>query len=189
LDQELRQMISQWLEDTVNLNQANSSMYNLALLIVCLVLAGVAYLVVKRVVIKVAHVMSLRSKVTWDDIFVNHGALEKFALLVPLLVIDILLPLFTTLSPLATELANRVLSALLVILLVRAIYAVLNAVADIANGHKATARLPITSVIQLLKLFLFFVAAIVIISILSAQTPRLLPQWTRCRNRLYHAYF
>ncbi len=171
MDQELRLMISQWLADTGNLDQANSTMYNLALLALCLILAGVAYLVVKRVGIKAAHVMSLRSKVTWDDTFVNHGALEKFALLVPLLVIDILLPLFTALSPLATELTNRILSAILVILLVRAIYAVLNAVEDIANNHKATERLPITSFIQLIKLFLFFVAAIVTISILSAQTP------------------
>jgi len=115
--------------------------------------------------------MSVRSKVTWDDTFVAHGVLEKFALLVPLLVIDLLLPLFTVLSPFITEIVGRILSVLLVILLIRATYSVLNAIAKIADEHTATQRLPITSFIQLLKLFLFFVAAIITVSILSAQSP------------------
>jgi len=116
-------------------------------------------------------VMSVRSKVTWDDTFVAHGVLEKFALLVPLLVIDILLPLFTVLSPFFTEVLGRLLSALLVILFIRGVYAVLNAIAEITDKHKATQRLPITSFLQLIKLFLFFVTAIITISILSNQSP------------------
>lgn len=171
MDQELRLAISQWLADSDALSKADSGIYNLILVLLCLTLAGIAYLVVKRVVIKAMKLMSVRSKVTWDDTFVAHGVLEKFALLVPLLVIDLLLPLFTVLSPFITEVVDRILRALLVILLIRGIYAVLNACAEIADKHTATQRLPITSFNQLLKLFLFCVAAIVTVSILSDRSP------------------
>lgn len=134
-------------------------------------LAAASYWIVKRVVVKAMTIMSVRSKVTWDDTFVAHGVLEKFALLVPLLVIDLLLPLFTVLSPFITEIVGRILSALLVILLIRGIYAVLNAIAEIADQHTATQRLPVTSFNQLLKLFLFCVAAIITVSILSDRSP------------------
>ncbi|GIC75396.1 mechanosensitive ion channel family protein [Moritella sp. F3] len=171
MDQELRLAISQWLADSDTLNKADSNTYNLILVVLCLTLAGISYLVVKRVVIKAMKLMSIRSKVTWDDTFVAHGVLEKFALLVPLLIIEILRPLFTVLSPYFTEIIGRLLTALLVILLIRAIYSVLNAIAQIADEHSATQRLPITSFIQLIKLFLFFVAAIITVSILSNQSP------------------
>lgn len=171
MDQELRLTISQFLADSDALNQADSSTYNLILIVLCLSLATLSYWVVKRVVVTAMKVMSVRSKVTWDDTFVAHGVLEKFALLVPLLVIDLLLPLFTVLSPFITEVVGRILSALLVILFIRGIYAVLNATAEIADEHAATQRLPITSFNQLLKLFLFCVAAIITVSVLSDRSP------------------
>ena len=171
MDQELRLIISQWLANSDTLNNTDSNTYNLILVVLCLSLAVASYLLVKRVVIKAMKVMSVRSKVTWDDTFVAHGVLEKFALLVPLLVIDILLPLFTVLSPFFTEVFGRLLSALLVILFIRGVYAVLNAIAEITDKHEATQRLPITSFLQLIKLFLFFVTAVITISILSNQSP------------------
>ncbi|PKH07740.1 mechanosensitive ion channel family protein [Moritella sp. Urea-trap-13] len=171
MDQELRLIVSQWLADSDALNKADSNTYNLILIVLCLSLASISYWVVKRIVVEAMKIMSVRSKVTWDDTFVAHGVLEKFALLVPLLVIDLLLPLFTVLSPFITEVVGRILSALLVILLIRGIYAVLNAIAQIADEHTATQRLPVTSFNQLLKLFLFCVAAIITVSILSDRSP------------------
>jgi len=171
LDKELRLMISQWLSESDTLNNTGANTYNLILLVLCLSLAGISYVIVKRVVIKAMKVISARSKATWDDKFVAHGVLEKFALLVPLLVIELLLPLFSVWSPFVSDILGRLLTALLVILFIRAIYAVLNAIAQIADEHKATKRLPITSFIQLIKLFLFFITAIITVSILSNQTP------------------
>lgn len=171
MNQELRLIVSQFLADSDTLNNADSNVYNLILIALCLTLAAVSYWIVKRVVVKALKIMSVRSKVTWDDTFVAHGVLEKFALLVPLLVIDLLLPLFTVLSSFITEVFGRILSALLVILLIRGIYAVLNAIAQIADEHTATHKLPITSFNQLLKLFLFCVAAIITVSILSDRSP------------------
>ncbi|QUM86101.1 mechanosensitive ion channel family protein [Moritella sp. 28] len=171
MDKELRLMISQWLSESDTLNNTGANTYNLILLVLCLSLAGISYVIVKRVVIKAMKVISARSKATWDDKFVAHGVLEKFALLVPLLVIELLLPLFSVWSPFVSDILGRLLTALLVILFIRAIYAVLNAIAQIADEHKATKRLPITSFIQLIKLFLFFITAIITVSILSNQTP------------------
>ncbi|QUM81823.1 mechanosensitive ion channel family protein [Moritella sp. 5] len=171
MDKELRLMISQWLSESDTLNNTGANTYNLILLVLCLSLAAISYVIVKRVVIKAMKVISARSKATWDDKFVAHGVLEKFALLVPLLVIELLLPLFSVWSPFVSDILGRLLTALLVILFIRAIYAVLNAIAQIADEHKATQRLPITSFIQLIKLFLFFITAIITVSILSNQTP------------------
>ena len=56
-------------------------------------------------------------------------------------------------------------------MLVRAIYSALDAANDIADYNHVSRRLPIKSFVQLFKLFLFFVAVIISISVLADQSP------------------
>lgn len=171
MDQDLRLTISQLLADMGATNNPNDASYSVILLGISLLLAFTSYFLVKRIVVKGVHLVTQRSKVTWDDTFVHHKVFAKLALLTPILVLIILLPLFAAPYPFLTELFSRLLNATLAILILRATNAVLNAVNEMADGNALSQRLPITSFIQLVKLFLFFVTLIITIAILSDESP------------------
>jgi miniconductance mechanosensitive channel len=141
------------------------------MLFACLLIAFIGYVVVKRGVVSTMNVVILRSKAGWDDIFMQHKVLENFAKLVPALILNILLPLALVGHSLVSSLADRLLDVTIVILFVRAVYSALDAANQIADVNLISRRLPIKSFVQLLKLFMFFVAIIISISVLAEQSP------------------
>ncbi len=171
MDQELRLQISQWLSDW-GVNSAPSDGVSTSVLVFAsMVLAMIAYLFVRRGVVHTMNIVIQRSKVSWDDIFMRHKVLEKFSYIVPVFVLDLLLPIALTEHHLLSSLADRLLSVSIVIILIRAVYSALDAFNEIADVNLVSRRLPIKSFVQLFKLFLFFVAIIISISVIADQSP------------------
>ncbi len=171
LNQEIRLEIATWLSQFGINTQPSDSTATAVVLVCCVIVAGLSYLFVRRGVIKAMNAVIRRSKVTWDDVFMRHRVLETLALIVPALVLNILVPLALTEHKLMSTLVDRILSVWLVVLLIRAAYASLDAANEIADLNLVSRRLPIKSFVQLFKLFLFFVGIIVSISILADQSP------------------
>ncbi len=170
LDQELRMHVSQWLAH-FGIDTPADGVSTGIMLLGSLLIALIGYLIVKRGVVQAMNLVIMRSKVTWDDIFMRHQVLEKFALLVPTLILSILLPLALVEHPLLSGLVDRLLDVAVVILFVRGVYCALDALNEIADVNLISRRLPIKSFVQLLKLFMFFVAIIISISVLAQQSP------------------
>lgn len=171
MDQELRLRISQWLSDLGVSSTPTDDVSTSVLVIISFVLAIVAYLFVRRGVVRGMNIVIHRSKVNWDDIFMRHKVLEKFSYVVPALVLNLLFPLVLQEHELISSLIDRLLNVCIVVMLVRAIYSSLDAANEIADVNLVSRRLPIKSVVQLFKLFLFFVALIISISVLANQSP------------------
>ncbi|ACA89083.1 mechanosensitive ion channel family protein [Shewanella woodyi] len=171
MDQELRLRISKWLSDWGVNSTPSDDVSTSLLVVVSLVLAIIAYLFVRRGVVRAMNIVIHRSKVSWDDIFMRHKVLEKFSYVVPALVMNLLIPLALKEHQLISSLVDRLLSVWIVVMLVRAIYSALDAVNEIADVNLVSRRLPIKSFVQLFKLFLFFVAIIISISVLANQSP------------------
>jgi len=171
VDQELRLQISQWLSDWGVNSTPSDGVSTSVLVFASLVLAMIAYLIVRRGVVRTMNIVIQRSKVNWDDIFMGHNVLEKFSYIVPALVLDLLLPIALTEHHLMSSLIDRLLSVSIVIILIRAVYSALDAFNEIADVNLVSRRLPIKSFVQLFKLFLFFVAVIISISVIADQSP------------------
>jgi miniconductance mechanosensitive channel len=101
----------------------------------------------------------------------RYRVLEKIAKLVPALILNIILPLALTEHAVLASLADRLLDVTIVILFVRAVYSGLDAANEIADVNLVSRRLPIKSFVQLFKLFMFFVAIIISVSVLADQSP------------------
>jgi len=171
VDQELRLQISQWLSDW-GINSAPSDGVSTSVLVFAsMVLAMISYLIVRRGVVHTMNIVIQRSKASWDDIFMRHKVLEKFSYIVPIFVLDLLLPIALTEHPLLSSLADRLLSVCIVIILIQAVYSALDAFNEVADVNLVSRRLPIKSFVQLFKLFLFFVAIIISISVIADQSP------------------
>lgn len=171
MDQEIRLDVSKWFGYLGLDIQPSDTLATCILIFACVLLAAIAYLIVRRGVISAVNMVIQRSKVTWDDIFMRYKVLEKLAMLVPALVLNLLIPVVLTNHNILSSLIDRLLSVWLVVLLIRAIYAALDAINEICDVNLISRRLPVKSFVQLTKLFLFFVGIIVSISVLADQSP------------------
>jgi len=171
VDQEIRLEISGWLSSVGIDSQPSDSISTSIMLLACVLVAAIAYFIMRRGVIRAVNMVILRSKATWDDVFMRYKVLEKLAMLVPAIVLNLLVPITLTEHPVLSSLVDRLLSIWLVILMIRAIYAGLDAVNEISDVNLVSRRLPVKSFVQLIKLFLFFVGLIVSISVLADQSP------------------
>ncbi|QQX80213.1 mechanosensitive ion channel [Shewanella sp. KX20019] len=171
MDQELRATITQWLASAGIDSQPADGVSTSILVLACFIVAFIGYVVVKRGVVSTMNMVIQRSRVTWDDIFMRYRVLEKMAKLVPALILNIILPLALTEHAVLASLADRLLDVTIIILFVRAVYSGLDAANEIADVNLVSRRLPIKSFVQLFKLFMFFVAIIISISVLADQSP------------------
>lgn len=170
MNQEIRAEVSTWLSYW-GVSGSNDGMVVGGMVFACLLIAFLVYFVVKRVVVASMNLFILRSKVRWDDVFMKHGVLEKIAILVPVLLLNIFLPVVLASHALLASLADRLLDVVIIVLVVRALFSTLDSANEIADDKLLSRRLPIKSFVQLIKLFLFFVALIVSVSVLSEQSP------------------
>ncbi|MDO6619674.1 MULTISPECIES: mechanosensitive ion channel domain-containing protein [unclassified Shewanella] len=171
MDNELRDDIASWLLDIGVNSQPSDSVATSILLMVSFIVATIAYYITKKVFVKAVNAMIRKSTVTWDDIFMRYGVLEKLSLLVPIMTLDLLIPIILTHQQLLGSVIDRGLSVLVVIFVIRAIYACLDAVNEIADVRLISRRLPVKSFVQLFKLFLFFVGFIIGISVIADESP------------------
>ncbi|WP_394129163.1 mechanosensitive ion channel family protein [Shewanella maritima] len=163
--------LSQWLSE-LGVNAQPTDLSTTAIILcVCLLLAGLSYYLTQKFLVKGVNHIIKRSMVQWDDVFVSFGVFERLAKFVPVLLLDLLVPVVLTEHPLLSTIADRTFSVLLVIITIRAAYSALNAVDEISDVNKVNRRIPVKSFVQLIKLFMFIVGLIVVVSILSDQSP------------------
>ncbi|QIR16290.1 mechanosensitive ion channel family protein [Shewanella aestuarii] len=152
-------------------SQSNEPAATWILLFGSLILAAISYYITRRFVVRGMNAVISRSKVTWDDVFMRFHVLERLAMLVPVILLDSLLPLIFAEQTLLSGFIDRSFSAVLVFLIIRAVYGALNAVNEIADINHINRRLPVKSFVQLIKLFLFFIGVILMIAALTDESP------------------
>ncbi len=143
---------------------------------VILVTLGVAILadyIVKRIIINGIKRVAKRTKNTWDDIFVERKVFNRLAHLAPAIIIYYSLQHMFEAEGLVLFLGNLIQSYMvLVVLLV--IDAVLNSMHEIYRTLPISDGRNIKGYIQVVKIVFYFIGVIMIISIFSGATPKIL---------------
>ncbi|MDB2387301.1 mechanosensitive ion channel family protein [Shewanella sp.] len=171
MDQQLRVTVTEWLA-ALGINSQPTDGFSTAILIAaCFIAAMISHFIMKYGVVRTMNTVIARSRVHWDDVFMRYAVLEKLAKLVPLLLLNITLPLALIEHPVVASLIDRALDVTIVVLFVGTVFSALDAANEIADVNLVSRRLPIKSFVQLFKLFMFFVAIIISISILAEQSP------------------
>ncbi|NKF52070.1 mechanosensitive ion channel [Shewanella sp. WXL01] len=171
MNTDLRVELTSWLT-SIGINAQPSDLLTTSIIIVvCLIVAAISYYLTHRFVVHGVNLVIKRSAVQWDDVFVSHGVFERLALFVPVLLLDLVVPIVLTEHELLSTFFDRGLSALLVFVAIRAAFAGLNAVDDISDINRVNRRIPVKSFVQLIKLFMFIIGLIVVVAILSDKSP------------------
>ena len=136
-----------------------------------LALSLIANFVAKRYIVSALTYVISKSKTKWDDAVVRQRALNRLAHLAPALVIYVL-------TPVALEGLDAVINVVrggvliyMIIIMMLVLDSLLNTVEDIYQNFRASKEIPIKGFIQVLKLLVYFLATIFIISILLDKTP------------------
>ena len=137
-------------------------------------LAAIADVIANRIVVRGLEALIGRSATVWNDIVVKHRLVRRLAHLAPALVIYLFaLPVLDGYEFWIVVVRRASLIYMLLVALL-AVDGALNALVDILRSSKFAHDLPVKSVVQVLKLALYIVAAIAVVSLIIGQSPTLL---------------
>ncbi len=143
---------------------------NATIIVVTILLALLADFIVKRIIISSIARLAKRSKNDWDDVFVKQKVFNRLAHLAPALIVFYSLQYIFDAEKLVTFLGNLAQTyMILVVLLV--IDSVLNALHEIYMKLPISKERNIKGYVQVVKIIFYFIAILLIISILANKTP------------------
>ena len=165
------QLIESWLVQQ-NLDATTALVLTriLAYLLV-IFLSVVANFVTKQVILSVVRSLVSRSRTDWDDVLVQRRVFSKLSHLAPAVVLYTLMPLALEGHGLLTSLHISAALIYMILVGVLVIDSILNAVHDIYGTFEISKEVPIKSFLQVLKIILYLVSGIFILSIILNRTP------------------
>jgi len=157
---------------TQGVNPATANSLAIGILtVLAIVLSMIANIVAKRLILKgLAHII-IRTETKWDDIFLERKVFDKLSHLAPAVVLYVMMPLVLEGYDRLIAFATCVVFVYMIIIGVLVIDSFLNAVHDIYLTMGVSKEIPIKSFIQILKVVIYFVAIIFIISAILNKTP------------------
>jgi miniconductance mechanosensitive channel len=140
-------------------------------LVVLLTLAWLANLIAKRVILRAVTGVVRRTSYTWDDAFVQTGVFTRLSHIAPALVFNFFGDDVFGATPEMQVWVDNFVSVYLIIIGLSVISAVLNSALVIANRTESGRRLPVKGFVQAVKLIVFLVGGIFILSAVFNKTP------------------
>jgi len=162
----LVETLLRWLDNFPLVTQALEA---LALLVA----AAVLYFVIRRFLVTTARQAAARSTTVWDDSMVTHGVFARLAHIPPALLVYFGVGLIPNLNETLILLTERVAASLLFIVAARGAAAVLSAANEIYERNPANRSRPIKGYLQVVKIALYLLAALLAVATLTDQSPLL----------------
>ena len=135
-------------------------------------LAGLlAYVIGKRLLVRVVTTLAARTKVKWDDQLVKRGVFGAVANFAPALLVYLVAPMVLAGHPTASAIVDRAATIAMIIIGAVAVNSLLNALSDIFQSHDHTRQLPVKALLQVGKVVLYCVGSIVVLAVLLDKTP------------------
>ncbi len=136
-----------------------------------LIVSAIANTVAKRYILSLLSSLIARTRTTWDDAFLRRKVLNRLAHLAPALVIYVLAPVALSGLGNVITVVTDVVVIYMVVIVALVIDAFLNGVVDIYRTFEISKEIPIRGFVQVVKLIIFFLAGIFVVSILLKKTP------------------
>jgi len=140
-------------------------------LFVTVVLALLANFITKFVILRIVHHFIKRSRTTWDDVLIEKKVFSKLSHLAPAIVIYAMAPLVFEAYPTASEAMRLVSQIYIVMVALLVIDSFLNAVVEICRRYEFSRKIPIRGFIQVVKIVLYFLGGIFILSLIVSEGP------------------
>ncbi len=143
-------------------------------LMTLVVIALLADTLAKRQLVRMIHRLSSRTNQIWDDALADQGVFARVAQVVPALIFYFGLPLIQGLPEKLVTLGQNVASAYAILLITLALSALLSAVNTIYEQYPVSSERPIKGYLQVAKIVIFILTAVLVLAVLMERSPALL---------------
>lgn len=140
-------------------------------IVVVVFLSFLANFLAKRMLLSGVSYLISRTKTEWDDALLKHQFFDHLAHFTPAIVMTLLAPMALEGYPKAILITTNALNIYIIIIGVLAIDALLNAVSTVYQTFEVSKDIPIKAFMQALKIIIYFLAFIFIISALLNKSP------------------
>ncbi len=141
------------------------------LLGITIIISVIANFIAKRFIVQGFVRIATRTKSKWDDVFHERNVFGKLSHLAPAIVLYVMMPLALEGYDQLTSLAISMVTIYMIIISILVIDSSLNAFLDIYQTRETSKEIPIKSFIQILKVAVYFISIILIISVALNKTP------------------
>lgn len=139
--------------------------------IIMIFLITLVYYIVKLVVLRIIHRIAHKSSATWDDALFQNKVFHQAALLIPGMLFNVFAPFTLTEFPDLLFWSLLIVRIYLVLVTISTVNKFLNALYDIYQGFEISKSKPVKGYLQVLKIIIYIIAGIVIISLLFGRSP------------------
>ena len=143
-------------------------------LMTLVVIALLADTLTKRQLVRMVHRLSSRTNQIWDDALADQGVFARVAQVVPALIFYFGLPLIQGLPEKLVTLGQNVASAYAILLIALTLSALLSAVNTIYEQYPVSSERPIKGYLQVAKIVIFILTAVLVLAVLMERNPALL---------------
>ena len=144
----------------------------IVLLALLVVIAWLADWLSKKVFLSTVKRMVKKSRTIWDDILLDKNVFNRIAHFVPSIVVYAMAPLvFSDFPVLVTKIVRSGANIYMVLMGIVLLNSFLNGVKSIYETTEISENRPITGFVQLVKILVYIIGAIIILSILLNKTP------------------
>ncbi|MDP7592799.1 MAG: mechanosensitive ion channel family protein [Litorilituus sp.] len=167
----MNELITTWLlNQGVTSNYLEVSALGVGLTII-LLFSTLSYYLVKHKVLNLVYKLIAKTKNTWDDALIKHNVLIRMTFLLPIIAILFLTPLVLPSDALLAGLMILLAKVLLTFQLARTVSALLNVSKSLYRETAKEKYLPLNAIIQVVKLAVYLVAAIIIVALILDRSP------------------
>src|SRR5690606_35977728 len=135
------------------------------------VVAGIALVIFQRVLLGIVARITRRSPTIWDELIFDSRVLQRVSWLVPTFIIHQGILLVPNLHVGIEWLIQRVSAAATILILLRTLSAVLEAVGDVYNRFPTSRDRPIKGLLQVVAIIAYIAGGILIIAALMDELP------------------
>jgi miniconductance mechanosensitive channel len=132
--------------------------------------ALIVFYISKYIIVRWIHRMAVKSASNWDDMFVKHKVFKRLAYLIPAIIIHTSVQYVIPDYPNTMRIVLTLINAYIVTVILIVSSSVLDASHDIYNSYEISRTRPIKGFIQVAKIFLYVIYAIILITVIFLRT-------------------
>lgn len=167
----MNELIKTWLiEQGLTSSYIETSANGIGLFLI-LFISAISYYIAKNYLLKIATTLILKTKNTWDDALIEHKVLSRLTLLLPLVLVLFLTPLILPTGILLASILILIAKVLLAFQIAQSISAVLNVSKSLYHESAKQRYLPLNSIVQVIKLIVYLVTAIIVVALIIDRSP------------------
>ena len=166
--------INNWLEQT-GLSFASASVLNrIAAALSAIILSLVVFYIFRSLIIKVITRVIAHTKTQWDDVLLEKKFFSNVARLAPAIVLYGAIPIVFAGYDIGSQITQSIIFAYIILTGMLIIDSFFNAISKIYLSFGVSNEIPITGFIQVIKILLYAVSILLIISVILHKSPMLL---------------